>query len=87
LAYEGYEIDDPKRLPNSLDAEHPPVSSHVHGFAIDATILWSKSTKLPALAPGWSISEILDHFKLQRPILEDNPYGPAEAEPWHFEKL
>ena len=19
--------------------------------------------------------------------MEDNPYGPAEAEPWHFEKL
>jgi len=87
LAYEGYEVGDPKRLPNSLDPTHPPVSAHVHGLAIDATILWIKSTKLPPWAPGWSISEILDHFKLQRPIMEDNPYGSAEAEPWHFEKL
>lgn len=87
LAYEGYEVGEPKRLPNSSDPTHPPVSAHVHGLAIDATILWIKSTKLPPWAPGWSISQILDHFKLQRPIMEDNPYGPAEAEPWHFEKL
>ena len=87
LAYEGYEVSEPKRLPNSLDPTHPPVSAHVYGLAIDAKILWSKSTKLPPWAPGWSISQILDHFKLQRPIMEDNPYGPEEAEPWHFEKL
>ena len=87
LAYEGYDVGDPKRLPNSLDPTHPPVSSHVYGLAIDATILWSTSTKLPPLAPGWSRSEILDWFKLQRPIMESNPYGPEAAEPWHFEKL
>jgi hypothetical protein len=87
LAYEGYEVSEPERLPNSLDPTHPPVSSHVYGLAIDATILWSTSTKLPPLAPGWSQSEILDWFKLQRPIMESNPYGPEAAEPWHFEKL
>ena len=87
LAYEGYEVSDPKRPPNSLDPTHPPVSAHVYGLAIDATILWIKSTKLPAGAPGWSISQILDHFGLQRPIMENNPYESAEAEPWHFEKL
>jgi hypothetical protein len=86
LAYEGYEVTDPKRLPNSLDPTHPPVSSHVFGLAIDVGITWGRSTKLPSYAPGWSQSEIFEQFKLHRPIMENNPYGPAAAEPWHFEK-
>src|SRR5262249_36276095 len=73
LAYEGYEVTDPKRLPNSLDPTHPPVSSHVFGLAIDVGITWGKSTKLPSYAPGWSQSEIFEQFKLHRPIMENNP--------------
>lgn len=87
LAYEGYEVTDPKRLPNSLDPAHPPLSSHVFGLAIDVGIQWGGSTKLPSGAWGWSQPEIFEHFKLHRPIMEkNNPYGPGAAEPWHFEK-
>jgi hypothetical protein len=87
LAYEGYDVGDPRRLPNTSDSTHPPVSAHVYGLAIDATIRWSDTTKLPAWAPGWSQEQIIERFGLQRPIMENNPYGPEEAEPWHFEKL
>jgi hypothetical protein len=88
LAYEGYEVSDERRLPNSLDPTHPPVSQHVHGLAIDAEILWSKKT-WSGNPNYWaeSVTAIINTFKLQRPVDASNPYGPSEAEPWHFEKL
>ena len=88
LAYEGYEINQKERLPNSLDPTHPPVSSHVFGLAIDAWIRWSKKTWRgnPDYWAG-SVAETIKRFQLQRPIDASNPYGPGAAEPWHFEKL
>ena len=88
LAYEGYEINQKERLPNSLDPTHPPVSSHVFGLAIDARVRWSQTT-WKGNPDFWaaSVAETIKRFQLQRPIDASNPYGPAEAEPWHFEKL
>jgi hypothetical protein len=88
LAYEGYEITENKRLPNSLDPTHPPVSSHVFGLAVDARIPWSEKNWKgnPDFWAG-SVVETIKRFQLQRPIDASNPYGPSEAEPWHFEKL
>lgn len=88
LAYEGYEITEKERLPNSLDPTHPPVSAHVFGLAMDVRIPWSEKT-WKGHPDFWadSVAETIKHFQLQRPIDASNPYGPSEAEPWHFEKL
>jgi Domain of unknown function (DUF4157) len=96
LAYEGYKITEPQRLPNSLDPTHPPLSSHIFGLAIDADIPWSENLREkklgrrgPKIDP-WadSVVETIKSFQLQRPIgKSNNPYGADESEPWHFEKL
>ena len=51
-------------------------------------IRWSKKT-WRGNPDYWaaSVAETIKRFQLQRPIDASNPYGPAEAEPWHFEKL
>jgi hypothetical protein len=81
LAYEGYKDNEQERLPNSLDPNHPPVSNHVFGLAIDASVPWGEH------AWGKRAVETITKFKLQRPIDAGNPYGPSAAEHWHFEKL
>ncbi|HEY5895499.1 MAG TPA: DUF4157 domain-containing protein [Chthoniobacterales bacterium] len=88
LAYEGYGISEKERLPNSLDPTHPPISEHVFGLAMDVRIPWSEKT-WRGNPDFWadSVAETIKSFQLQRPIDASNPYGPSEAEPWHFEKL
>jgi hypothetical protein len=68
-AEEGYDPDDPHRLPNLKDI---PVSKHVYGLAIDAFIEWSKlEGPCSDTAKG-----IVAKFGLVRPV--DN-------ESWHIE--
>ena len=68
-AEEGYEPDDPRRLPNCPNI---PVSKHVLGIAIDADVDWEK------LGGPWSdlAQRTLSNFGLVRPIASEH---------WHME--
>ncbi|UCF91847.1 MAG: DUF4157 domain-containing protein [Desulfobacterales bacterium] len=81
LAYEGYEVGDPYRIPNTQDPKKPIVSSHAYGQAMDVWPLWIKD--------AWDAEhdKVIKSYGLTRPIDSSNPYGPSEAELWHYEKL
>ena len=68
-AEEGYEPEDPRRLPNTEDI---PVSRHVGGRAIDLNVDWA------LLGGPWSeqSTALVTRFGLRRPVPE---------EPWHVE--
>lgn len=69
LAYEGYPVGDPRRLPNGLT--EPKVSEHCSGKAMDLTIKWRDGG-------GWhkEANDLVEKFGLVRPIVKEH---------WHFE--
>ena len=69
LAYEGYPVGDPRRLPNGL--VEPKVSEHCSGKAMDLTIKWRDGN-------GWhqEANDLVAKYGLVRPIAKEH---------WHFE--
>lgn len=77
-AYEGYDNNDPHRLPNETDV---PVSSHVRGAAVDVRgVEWNE------FGGPWSpkAKRFIGSFGLYRPY-NDKSKTYCIEEPWHFE--
>ncbi|UCF91854.1 MAG: DUF4157 domain-containing protein [Desulfobacterales bacterium] len=83
LAYEGYEVGDPRRHPNTNNPNMPIVSSHVYGQAIDLS-----RRRMPWKKDPWDPEHerVIHSYSLARPVNSSSPYGPTAAEFWHYEK-